>query len=242
VSRRTRGLLALPVAGAAFAGLLVACLGLPDVGSGTSAYGRFVAENMVSRRGTTDVVAPITFDLRAFDTLGEEFILFAAAAACALLLRSREVGDAPGALHAPAIEFAGMRALTLRLLAPTLVVAAYIIAHGHVTPGGGFQGGVIAATASLLALVAGIGAIGRRVDVAEVFEALGAGAFALLGVGGLVFATAAYANFLGPGTPGDLFSGGIIPLANVAVGIEVAAAFTLIFVELLDQALGRDAG
>jgi len=244
VSRRARGLLFLPIAGAALAGLIAACTGLPDAGSGASAYGHFAASQMVDKRGTTDVVSAVTFDLRAFDTLGEEFILFAAAAACALVLRvlaGRDV-DARREQHAPAIAFAGMHALAAWLVAPTIVLAAYITSHGHITPGGGFQGGVIAATASLLVFAAGHGAIARSVAALEVTEALGAGAFALLGVGGLVFATAAFANFLGPGTPGDLLSGGTIPLLNVAVGIEVAAAFTLIFVELLEQALVRDAG
>jgi multicomponent Na+:H+ antiporter subunit B len=243
VSRRGRGLLFLPIGGLALAGLIAACTGLPDAGWGASAYGRFVADQMVDRRGTTDVVSAVTFDLRAFDTLGEEFILFAAAAACALILRVQAGADPDTRRerHAPAIAFAGMHALAAWLVAPTVVLAAYIISHGHITPGGGFQGGVIAASASLLVFAAGRGAITRSVPALEVTEALGAGAFALLGVGGLVFATAAFANFLGPGTPGDLLSGGTIPLANIAVGIEVAAAFTLIFVELFEQALVRDA-
>jgi multicomponent Na+:H+ antiporter subunit B len=112
-----------------------------------------------------------------------------------------------------------------------------------VTPGGGFQGGVIVATVALLLLTAGRTVFSQRgapTRTVEAIEAAGAGAFALLGIGGLVFAAAAFENFLGPGKAGDLLSGGTIPLANVAVGIEVAAGFTLIFIELFQRDGGGD--
>ena len=57
--------------------------------------------------------------------------------------------------------------------------------------------------------------------------------------GGLVFGVGAMANFLPFGTQGSLLSGGIIPLLNVAVGIEVAGGITLILTEFLDYALLR---
>jgi multicomponent Na+:H+ antiporter subunit B len=58
-------------------------------------------------------------------------------------------------------------------------------------------------------------------------------------IGGLVFASAALANFLPFGTQGSLLSGGTIPILNIAVGVEVAGGVSLIFTELLDQALLR---
>jgi len=77
------------------------------------------------------------------------------------------------------------------------------------------------------------------ISIVEILDAAGSTAFALLGVGGLVFGVAALDNFLPLGTPGGLLSGGTIPLANLCVGIEVAGAFTLIFTEFVDQALLR---
>jgi multicomponent Na+:H+ antiporter subunit B len=82
----------------------------------------------------------------------------------------------------------------------------------------------------------------RPVDLVEVAEALGAGAFLLVALGGLVFAGAAMENFLPLGTAGELLSAGTIPVLNAAVGVEVAAAVTLILTELLDQALLRHGG
>jgi multicomponent Na+:H+ antiporter subunit B len=242
MTRRTRVVLFAPVGVALLVILLTGVGGLPQVGQGRSAYGEFVAGHMVADRGTTDVVAPLTFDLRAFDTLGEEFVLFAAAAACALLLRGLrkpdEIDDEEQDQQMPALATPPLQGLTRLLVAPTIVLAAYVVSHGQVTPGGGFQGGVILAMVGLLLLSGGRIAVTRRalpVTGTEAVEAAGAGAFALLGIGGLVFAAAAFENFLGAGKAGDLLSGGTIPLANVAVGIEVAAGFVLIFVELFQQ-------
>ena len=241
MSARTRGLLFVPIGAALLAGLIAACTGLPDFGHGGSAFGAWVLEHAGTVRATTDVVAPVTFDLRALDTLGEEFILFAAASACVLLLRRVRPRDEEARLDdVTTLEAAPIRALGAGLVAPLVVLGAYVISHGHVTPGGGFQGGVIVAALTLLIFATGRVRAARRshpVPVLEGLEAFGAGAFALIGIGGLVFAAAAFQNFLGKGVSGDLVSGGTIPLLNVAVGIEVAAAFTLITVALLDQLL-----
>ena len=84
-------------------------------------------------------------------------ILFAAACGCAALLRvaasraRRRGGRAPAR---PVPSFAA-RAVGAALVGPVLVLGAYIIAHGHITPGGGFSGGVIVAGALLLAYAAG---------------------------------------------------------------------------------------
>ena len=58
--------------------------------------------------------------------------------------------------------------------------------------------------------------------------------------GGQGVATAAgvfFENFIALGTPGTVLSAGTIPLSNIAVGIEVAGAFLLLFTEFSDQAL-----
>jgi multicomponent Na+:H+ antiporter subunit B len=102
-----------------------------------------------------------------------------------------------------------------------LVLGGYVVTHGHLTPGGGFQGGVILAAALLLVYAAGqLVALERvrPIDLVEAVEATGALAFALVALGGLVFSGALLANFL-------------------ATGIEVTAALTLILSELLDQTL-----
>jgi multisubunit Na+/H+ antiporter MnhB subunit len=71
----------------------------------------------------------------------------------------------------------------------------------------------------------------------EFGEALGAAGYTLVGLGGLIFASVFFRNFLPFGTPGYLVSGGQIDIASVAVGLEVSGAFLVAWSEFLDQAI-----
>jgi multicomponent Na+:H+ antiporter subunit B len=71
----------------------------------------------------------------------------------------------------------------------------------------------------------------------EALDGLGAAGYGLMGIGGLIFASAFLENFLPLGIPGHLLSGGFMPLNSIAVGIEVTGAFLLVWTEFLDQAL-----
>jgi multicomponent Na+:H+ antiporter subunit B len=240
-------LLFAPAAVVFGAGLLVAFAGLPDFGHYIGVYGLTLEHVALGERHATNLVSPVVFDYRGLDTLGEEFILFVAAAGCAILLRAqrgeRGADDAARMADDQADATARpVRALGAAGVAPMVVLGAYVVAHGQITPGGGFQGGVILGAAAVLVYVAGqfvsahrVGSITRL----ELAEAAGAAGFALIAVGGLLAGGAALENFLGPGIAGSVFSGGTIPIANVAVGIEVAGGITLIAAEFLDQALLR---
>jgi multicomponent Na+:H+ antiporter subunit B len=219
--------------------------GLPDFGTRLPLYGGLVNHLAVPQRSATDVVTAVNFDYRGFDTLGEEFILFAAVLGLALLLRETrdetegEIDDDAPQRRPPPTS-AALRLLTLLLVPFTVLLSVYITAHGHLTPGGGFQGGVIGATALLLVYIGGEYLALRRVrplTMVEVSKATGAGAFVLIGVGGLVFGAAFLDNFLPVRTPGELVSAGTIPLLSFAVGLEVAGGFVLLLSEFLDQLL-----
>lgn len=240
-----RGRLVLFGAGVAgFAALLAWGLaGLPDLGRFHGAYGRLVSRVAVPERSGTDVVADLTFDYRALDTLGEEFILFAAAVGVTMLLRAQR-GEREETARAEAAELRGrdtsdaLRALGLWLVGPTVLLGLYVMAHGHLSPGGGFQAGLVLAGGLFLIFMAGqYGAMRRLrpIVLVELTEGAGAAGLALLGAGGLVFAGAFFANFLPFGSPGDLLSAGFIPVSNAVVGIEVAGAFVLLLSEFLDQ-------
>jgi multicomponent Na+:H+ antiporter subunit B len=242
VSPAVRRAVALAGLAALGAAVLIAALGLPDFGHPRGPYATAVLP-LTQARHVTSAVAAVTFDIRGFDTLGEELILFSAAAGATLLLRSqRAEEDARDAIerhHALAERTpASVRALGAALVGPLLVAGIYIVAHGQLTPGGGFQGGVVLASAFLLVYAAGH-FISSPVSLVEAVEAAGAGAYVLIAVGGLIFASAAMENFLPLGTSGQLLSGGTIPVLNVAVGIEVSGAVVLILSELLDQAMLR---
>jgi multicomponent Na+:H+ antiporter subunit B len=242
--RRALGLLALVALGVL---AVWAVTGLPDFGHPRGPYATAGVELMLKERRVDNTIVGITFDLRGIDTLGEELILFSAALGATLLLRSqRREGRAEEAAERsdeerPAIP-PSLRAAGAYLVGPTLMLAVYVIAHGNLTPGGGFQGGVIAAAALLLVYAAGqLLAVEhvRPVALVELAEAVGAAAYVLVAIGGIVFAAVAMENFLGFGTEGSLLSGGTIILLNAAVGVEVTGAMTLILTEFLDQALLR---
>lgn len=242
MSRRARlGLFA--ASGAGMAALLAwAYSGLPAFGSFAGRYGQALARMTVPERGATSSVAVTTFDFRGLDTLGEEFILFAAAVGVMVLLRAQRRGEQvaaePAGAHRPTARSRALRSVATALAAPVLVLGASVVAHGHLTPGGGFQGGVILMSAFVLVYAGGAHLRAERVrplSAMELAEGLGAGGFALIGIGGLALAGSFLENFLGPGQKGSLLSGGDVPLLNAAVGLEVMGALLVVLGELLDQ-------
>jgi multicomponent Na+:H+ antiporter subunit B len=224
---------------------VAAVAGLPDFGHPRGPYATEAPRAALNERHVTNTVSGVTFDIRGIDTLGEELILFSAALGAALLLRSQRSRDRAEQAAREASEGrrrlpVSLRALGAALVGPVLVLGVYVVAHGQLTPGGGFQGGVILAGALLLVYTAGQAVAVERVrpiGLVELADAAGAAAYGLVAIGGLVFGVAVMANFLPFGTQGSLLSGGIIPVLNVAVGIEVAGAITLILTEFLDYAL-----
>jgi multicomponent Na+:H+ antiporter subunit B len=245
MSRRGR-LVLFGVGAVGLATLLVAGLaGLPSFGHVHSAYATLINHLAVPQRHATDAVTAVNFDYRAFDTLGEEFILFASVVGLAILLREqRSERELPEARADEPHRFQGsshaLRALTLMLVGPVVAFALYVDSHGALTPGGGFQGGVIGAAALVMVFLGGGYLAMRRLSphaAVEAAEASGAAGYLLIGLGGMVFAAAFFENFLGLGTPGQLLSAGTIPLSSMAVGLEVSGAFVLLWSEFLDQAL-----
>ncbi|WP_328420215.1 MnhB domain-containing protein [Streptomyces sp. NBC_00443] len=235
---RTR-LCLVAVGGAGLAALLVAaCLRLPDFGGDSHPYGERAVRASLARQ-TANTIASVNFDQRAFDTMGEMTILFAAVVGCVVLLRQTrdEHRDRPE----PADVAPPVRRYSLIVLPVALVVGLYVIAHGQLSPGGGFQGGVVAATAlHLLYLGADYRALERvrPVGLYEVGDAVAASAYLVTGLAGLIGGTAFLANTLLPyGTFNALSSGGTVPLLNAAVGMEVACAVVLLLARFLDQAV-----
>jgi multicomponent Na+:H+ antiporter subunit B len=252
VSRRARlGLFALAGPGLA-AVLVLGFRGLPAFGDYHGVYGLVVSGVELGDRHATDLVTALNFDLRAFDTLGEEFILFAAVAGVALLLRELHGDEGkPSAAERHKHSFAGasdaLRVYVLVLVVLLVALGGYLILHGALTPGGGFQGGVVLAAGPIAALLAGRYLGLKRVApeaAMEALDALGAAGYALLGLAGLVLGGIYLKNFLPLGIPGHLLSGGFMPLNSIAVGVEVTGAFLVTWTEFLDQALigGGQAG
>lgn len=232
-----RGLLALPVVGALGALLAWGYSGLPPFGRFHGFYGQLLNAVAVPQRHTTNVVTAIVFDYRGFDTMGEEFILFAAVVGVVILLREDNAGLTREA-QADVVRSDALRFFGLPLLALVLLVGLWIAAFGLVTPGGGFQGGVAIAS-GLVVLYLTLGyrqwhRLGNE-HLLDPFEGVGAGAYVSIGLAALIAGAPFLHNVLGPGRPGTLFSGGSMTLLNWGVALEVAAANLVLYTEFLQR-------
>ena len=131
-----------------------------------------------------------------------------------------------------------VRTVTRWLKGPILLFGIYIVAYGHITPGGGFGGGVIIACAFILVMLAlggqsGLGVFSKgaasRLDSVGLLIFLGVGWLGTYWASGYFFT-----NFVD--TPEEawftLFSGGTMPLMNLALGLKVASALFLVFAVL----------
>lgn len=113
----------------------------------------------------------------------------------------------------------------------------YVILHGHLTPGGGFAGGVVVA-GSFILLILAFGSDFMNLTSEEkgstVTENLAILIALLIALAGMIAGTRAFfLNWLPKGNAGDLVSAGVIPLYNIFIGIEVAASILTIFLALV---------
>ena len=112
----------------------------------------------------------------------------------------------------------------------------YLISHGHLSPGGGFQGGVVLGTAIiLLALSHSIEQTEKKLKSRwlNMLEKLGILTLIFLGFLGIFLGYPFLSNFLPLGEPGQITSGGLMLFFNIAIGIKVAAGVSVIFYALV---------
>jgi multicomponent Na+:H+ antiporter subunit B len=125
-----------------------------------------------------------------------------------------------------------------RLLAGVLFLfGSYVVLHGHLTPGGGFAGGVVVAAAFILMSLA-FGSVEKvernSYTFSSIFESAGGVLFLGLALAGLLAGQFFFSNagIYGIGTPLLLISGGIILPTNIAIGIKVGAGLFAVFLAL----------
>jgi multicomponent Na+:H+ antiporter subunit B len=236
--RRVRALAGIPILLAFAAALGWGFSGMPAFGDYHGAYGRVLNHVAVPQRHATNVVTAIVFDYRGFDTMGEEFILFASVVGVVLLLRKER--EAPSGRKVDPVRSDAIRLFGLVMVGVVAIVALWLAAFGLVTPGGGFQGGVAFSGAVVLVFLA-CGyqpwrRFGRETSL-DHFEGAGAAAYVALGLAALVAGMPFLHNLLGSGTTATLESGGSMTLLNWAVAIEVAAANLVLYTEFIESYL-----
>ena len=137
-----------------------------------------------------------------------------------------------------------VRTMTGILVLFIFIYGLYVIVHGHVTPGGGFQGGAVFASGVALLIVAfGSHSIHQRLKEQHLSTLESSGGLIFIGLAFGGIATVFFYNFLVgspilghiPPTganPGDIWTGGVIPLMNIAVGLKVLAGLSAILLTM----------
>ncbi len=201
---------------------------------------RHYAERGVLEDGGSNLVTSIVVNYRGFDTLGEVTVLFLSVAGAGFVLR-RRAGQRPQEPE-PASEI--LVTAARMLFAPVVLLGVYIFVHGHLTPGGGFQGGAVVASAVLLLLLTDRsrhlphGLLGW-------LESLSGFGFVLVGLLGLAAAGSFLANrnVLPLGQWNRLLSAGVIPVIYVLIGLKVGSELSVLLENLMhSDGVGEEVG
>jgi multicomponent Na+:H+ antiporter subunit B len=192
---------------------------------------RYYAEHTAQDIGAANIVTAIIVTYRGLDTLGEVTVLFLTASIVGLLL-SRGIHKGKS-LQRDLPQSGELITTGTHLLVPLiLLLGAYVFVNGHLTPGGGFQGGAILASAVLLMLLTDpLRHFSHRLIAAV--ESISGLFFVSIGILGLFFAGGFLDNRIMPlGELGALFSAGAIPLIYSFIGLKVGAEFSSMLVNL----------
>jgi len=180
--------------------------------------------------GVANAVTTVVVYFRGFDTLGEIAVLFIASLGIGLMLHTNTRCDIKA-------ESNFMLQTASKILFPIIMLfGIYVMVYGHLSPGGGFQGGVIIASAVLLLLVSYKGfEVPHAVIVA--LETFAGVSYVLIGLIGLLILDTFLGNFLPHDISqmGMLISGGIIPIIYIVVGIKVGSEMSMIVQNLIQR-------
>ena len=178
--------------------------------------------------GVANAVTTVVVYFRGFDTLGEIAVLFIASLGIGLMLHSNSKCDIKA-------ESNFMLQTASKLLFPIIMLfGIYVMIYGHLSPGGGFQGGVIIASGVLLLLISH-----KEFETPHSFivalETFAGISYVIIGLIGLIVLDKFLGNFLpnNISNMGLLMSGGIIPIIYIIVGIKVGSEMSMIVQNLI---------
>jgi Multisubunit Na+/H+ antiporter, MnhB subunit len=197
-------------------------------GSDKMDVGKYYLENTVPQTGAANVVTSVTLFYRGFDTLGEVTVLFTAALGVSILYFIEDKKRKTRIVESNFVTKVGTRVVFPFIL----LVGAYIFMHGHLTPGGGFQGGALIATGFLLLYLAYEETSINRAKFYLV-EGLGGLTYVTMGLLGYFMKDSFLANVLPNGQLFNLLSGGIILPIYIGVGLKVGSELSNIIDDLM---------
>lgn len=185
----------------------------------------YYIEHALEDTGAENIVSGMILDYRAFDTLGESFVLFTALNCVLILLRRDEAGEEAEDDYYDLTHDNILRKAGLLVVPSVILFGFYVMLNGHLSPGGGFSGGAIVG-AGLILLAAAFGnAVSARIVTEKTFRILSGAAL------GFYCLAKSYSFYTGAngipsivplGTPGSIFSAGLILPLDIAVGIVVS--------------------
>jgi multicomponent Na+:H+ antiporter subunit B len=193
---------------------------------------RYYAQHTAQDLGAMNIVTAIVVTYRGLDTLGEVTVLFLTATIIGMVLSQ---GQKHRALQRQLPASGELLTTGSRLLVPLILLfGAYVFINGHLSPGGGFQGGAIIASAALLLLLTDpLKRFSHR--LIATLESVSGLVFISVGVLGLLFASGFLdTRFLPNGTFGSIFSAGAIPIIYSFIGLKVGAEFTSMLTNLAE--------
>ncbi len=171
----------------------------------------------VEKVNAQNLVTAVVVTYRGLDTLGEVTVLFLTAAIIAFFLKKQSD------VRTLRINSEIFKTAATVLYPVILMLGIYIFMNGHLTPGGGFQGGAVMASAVILMLLAFPNKPVNR-SILEYIESTSGVVFVLLGALGALIGAGFLDNAILPlGTFGKLFSAGAIPVIYSFVGLKVGS-------------------
>ena len=204
-----------------------------------SEVSEFYVEHTLSHTGATNIITGIILNFRGFDTLGESHVLFIAVCSVIILLKMSPEEEDPS-LHLcdydevqHELEEDAILSSLSRILFPLIFMyGVYIILNGNISPGGGFSGGAIIGAGLILYLSAyGYKRI-RRFFTFKTFKTISCLAL-LMYTSSKTFHFVTGANEIhvpiSLGTPGTIFSGGLLLPLNIFVGAVVACTMYALY-------------
>ena len=200
-------------------------------GASKTKVGNYYIDRGREQTGATNIVTSVVVNYRGFDTLGEVTVLFVAAIGVSTVLATLKKKTQKEVEPASLVLSTGCRFLFPLIL----FFGAYIFIYGHLSPGGGFQGGAIIASAFLLTY---LGCRGKRISEgrSKLTESLSGLVFIVVGLLGLALGGHYFLyNFLPKGVLFSLFSAGIIPIIYIAIGFKVGSEIAGIIDKLVEE-------
>ncbi|MCD4819810.1 MAG: Na(+)/H(+) antiporter subunit B [Candidatus Cloacimonetes bacterium] len=181
--------------------------------------------------GSANLVTSIVVTYRGLDTLGEVAVLFIATAGVGFLLRKKKNSSANKRRKSSEILSSG----TSFLVPIIFLFGVYIFTHGHLTPGGGFQGGVVIASGVLLLMLSDV-SLKFNHFLLSAIESFSGFFYIIIGILGLFLAGGFLDNrIFSLGTFGNIFSAGAIPIIYSLLGIKVGSELVGILGNLRDS-------